>query len=399
MYQTIKTFQRPVDTTILKQADLIKWLEQLYHPQLHLTQSPSEDTKHSKGFYRTRTIHTDADQLMNTWREKYRTRHLVSHMAQLRRCRDLIAALKEQHPEPLCEMYYTFHIPKASGGMRRIDAPELYLKEVMSEIKDIFEKQLGVQYHDTCYSYFPGRSPKDALMVHQEHHSHWFAKFDMKDFFPNTTKEFLKQQLQQLYPFTFLYQLREAAVILDDILDLSILNGGLPQGTPLSPMLTNLMMVPIDFQLAQLAAASGLRYTRYADDMLFSGRQEFSCEDLQQTVIRVLQENHTPFTLNTTKTRYGSRAGSNWNLGLMLNKDNRITIGHREKQRIRATVNNFLRDFRAGEVWPPEHVSQMLGHLSYLRNTEPGYADFIVQRLERRHAVNFKVCVKRALNP
>jgi len=70
-------------------------------------------------------------------------------------------------------------------------------------------------------------------------------------------------------------------------------------------------------------------YTRYADDLLISGRQGFSADEAQNVVGEVLAYFHAPFAVKPEKTRYGSRSGSNWNLGVVLNKDKEITIGWR----------------------------------------------------------------------
>ena len=60
-------------------------------------------------------------------------------------------------------------------------------------------------------------------------------------------------------------------------------------------------------------------YTRYADDILISSKSNFNWQELVNTLKGVLQPQ---FTIKDEKTRYGSTAGRNWNLGLMVNKDN-----------------------------------------------------------------------------
>lgn len=378
------------ETTHGVQLNAEDWLNSVYGIA-PLPDAVTTQVQHSHNFYHTRT-YTGGIEYPDVIRDV--------HRGAIERCVGYIDTLRAEHPEPLTDMYTTFYMAKANGGQRRIDAPKDFLKEVMDQIKAEFERVLQVQYHDTCYSYFPGRGTKDALMVHQRNESKWFAKFDMKNFFPNTTKEFLLRQLTQLHPFAELYEYPVVAPAINQILDLCMYDNGLPQGTPLSPMLTNLMMIPLDFKLTRMCYdhENRLVYTRYADDILISSKYNFNHEAVQDSIVGILNTEETPFTINHEKTRYGSAAGSNWNLGLMLNKDNNITIGHRRKQMIRAAINNFLRDFTRQQVWATIRVQTMLGELSYLRNVEPDYADYIVEELECKYHTNFRAAVKTVLN-
>jgi single-stranded DNA-binding protein len=60
---------------------------------------------------------------------------------------------------------------------------------------------------------------------------------------------------------------------------------------------------------------------------------------------------YAPFSINPEKTRYGSAAERNWNLGLMLNNDNQITIGHKRKKEFKAMLDNYIRNRKSGSGW------------------------------------------------
>lgn len=266
--------------------------------------------------------------------------------------------------------YTQFHIPKASGGVRTINAPDEELKDYMRKIKTEFEYNLRVLYHNSAYAYIKHRSIKTALQQHQKNDSHWFLKIDLKNFFPSTTPEFIQQQLRKLYPFCMVPE-----EILDPFLDkltqLTTLDGGLPQGTPLSPLLTNLIMIPIDHAINRLANKweHKMIYTRYADDLLFSCYHTIDTHLFIAELEQILRD--TPYEIKREKTRYGSRAGRNWNLGLMLNKDNEITLGHKRKKRLKSMLYNFLKD---PESWDLESCQILKGHLAYLGQIEPDAA-------------------------
>ena len=94
-------------------------------------------------------------------------------------------------------------------------------------------------------------------------------------------------------------------------------NGRLPQGSPISPLITNIMMIPIDLEIAKWCREQKphLVYTRYADDILISSEFNFKWHEVQLKLIEILKKFETPFSLNAEKTRYGSSAGRNWKSG------------------------------------------------------------------------------------
>lgn len=320
----------------------------------------------------------------------------------------MIKALEELLPDiavlqklPRQQLYHSFDIPKRTGGLRHIDAPRYDLMELLRKMKGIFENDLRVLSHDAAFAYVKQRSCKDALVRHQQAQSRWFLKLDIKDFFPSCTTEFIHKQLSKIFPFSEIYKdfLVQFNSLMENIIDICLLNGSLPQGSPMSPLLTNLLMIPLDYKIQHLLWKSNGKkfvYTRYADDILISSPYDFDWRMVQTDVQAVLEEN-SPFKLKTEKTRYGSSAGRNWNLGLMLNKDNQITIGHRKKERLKATVHNFLADFTSGKVWSKLDVQIMLGNLSYYHNIEPEYVQQLVQKYSEKFNCNFEQETKRII--
>lgn len=273
--------------------------------------------------------------------------------------------------------YYEFQIPKRSGGLRTINAPNFEFKKALTKVKDIFEQKLKCLAHDCAYAYVKQRSVKDALEKHQKNQSNWYLKIDLKDFFPNCTPNLIYNNLKQLYPFYYFDEAHNET--LKKVIDICCLHNGLPQGTPMSPLLTNLVMIPYDFKLNNIlkrGRGNHWVYTRYADDILISAKSNFNWQELEQTLAQHLY----PFEIKHSKTRYGSKAGSNWNLGLMLNKDNNITLGSSKKRLINAMLNNYLRD-RSNQVeWDLPDKQHLQGQLSYLKNIEPEYYAAIVNK-------------------
>ena len=185
-----------------------------------------------------------------------------------------------------------------------------------------------------------------------------------------------------MFPFSEIVKSQRGFDALEKALDLCFLNGGLPQGTPISPMLTNLMMIPIDHRINNcLRDFNGNHYvyTRYADDSLFSSRKGFDKDEIIGFINSTLAEFGAPFKIKDEKTRYGSRAGSNWNLGVMLNKDNEITIGYKNKQRLRAMICNYILDRQNGRRWDLHDVQVLRGLVNYYSMVEKEYVDSVIK--------------------
>ena len=238
-------------------------------------------------------------------------------------------------------LYQTFYIPKKSGGLRQINAPNTELMDALRTLKRIFEEEFHVLYHTSAFAYIKGRCTVDAVKRHQANESKWFGKLDLHDFFGSTTLDFVMDMFSMIYPISEIVRYPAGRTELRKSLELAFLNGGLPQGTPISPLITNVMMIPVDYKLS-----NGLRdferqrfvYTRYADDFIISSKYDFNVRDVEKLVVDTLAGFHAPFTINAAKTRYGSSAGRNWNLGVMLNKDNEITVGHKKKHQFQSML-------------------------------------------------------------
>lgn len=297
------------------------------------------------------------------------------------------------------ELYHTFFIPKHSGGLRRIDAPNAELMNALRNLKTIFEDDFKALYHTSAFAYIKHRSTIDAVKRHQRNNSNWYGKFDLSNFFGNTTLNFVIEMFSLIYPFSEVLKRKDGRAVLSKALDLAFLNGGLPQGTPISPLITNIMMIPIDYKLSNTFKKFNtncggneenhqrLIYTRYADDFLVSSKFEFNPKEAEKLIVDTLNEFGAPFSLNTSKTRYGSRAGRNWNLGIMVNKDNNMTIGHKKKRQFQAMLSSYIMDKKNGKEWNKNDVQVMEGYRNYYRMIEGETIDKIVEHIAKKFDV------------
>ena len=77
------------------------------------------------------------------------------------------------------EHYHHFEIPKTTGGVRPIDAPDETLQALLKRIRIYFEYECKMLPHNAAFAYFKTRSIKNALEIHQKNESNWFAKLDI----------------------------------------------------------------------------------------------------------------------------------------------------------------------------------------------------------------------------
>lgn len=297
-------------------------------------------------------------------------------------------------------LYKEFYIPKKSHGLRKIDAPNDELMNALRELKSIFENDCHALYHTSAFAYIKNRCTIDCVKRHQQNESKWFGKYDLSNFFGSTTLEFVMSMFSMVFPFSEVVKNDVGRTALETALSLAFLDGGLPQGTPISPSITNIMMIPVDFTLAnKLRDYNGQRYvyTRYADDFHISSKYTFKYREIEAMIQEVLASFHAPFRINESKTRYGSSAGRNWMLGVMLNKDNNVTVGYQNKKHFQRMLENFIMDSRNNIQWDVSDVQVMEGLRSYYKMVEGETIDRIVAHVNQKFGVRVESMIKEAL--
>jgi hypothetical protein len=154
-------------------------------------------------------------------------------------------------------------------------------------------------------------------------------------------------------------------------LALRLRSAHLPQGAPASPALSNLVMFKLDRRLEGLARACNVRFTRYADDLAFSGDQRFArgvSEFIVQVAAIVLEEG---FRVRYRKTRV-MRAGQRQQLaGLVLN--DRVNVARADFDTLRALLHNAARLGPASQnrLQLPDFRAHLAGRIAWIEATNP----------------------------
>jgi RNA-directed DNA polymerase len=144
----------------------------------------------------------------------------------------------------------------------------------------------------------------------------------------------------------------------------------LPQGAPTSPALANLVCFRLDRRLAGLAAAAGATYTRYVDDLVFSGGRALAGDRFAERVTAVVADEG--FRVNTAKTRAVGAARRQQVLGTVVNAH--PTLPRPERDALRALLHNC-----AAQGWrtqvrdrdPETFRDHVLGRVAWAASVDP----------------------------
>ena len=162
-------------------------------------------------------------------------------------------------------------IPKKSGGFRTLNIPSNELKVLQKKVAGLIERYHGGKVHGCANAFCKGRSILTNARPHLG--CEVLIKLDIVDFFTSVNREHAKKSLR--FKGMPLHGTAEEPNLLENrLLEILFLDQGLPQGSPSSPLLSNLVMRDIDLNLSSYVKRYGGVYTRYADDISISYKAE-----------------------------------------------------------------------------------------------------------------------------
>ena len=245
--------------------------------------------------------------------------------------------------------YNCFQIPKRNGSMRNIEAPRPYLKKIQRRLQKKILSCFAVHYCATAF--LPGKNIRRNALFHVNKSA--VMNCDIRDFFPS---------LKSRYVFNFFRTATEYPSDVCMMLSrLCTLYGHLPQGAPTSPMLSNLLMFEIDERICQWAYAHYLSYSRYADDMTFSGEID---KLLKTDILQAVKHNLTALNLklNTAKTKLYRNNRRQLVTGLVVNEY--VGVPREKIREFRTWLHYAELDIKKG-YYDPEEFEYRLGLLSF----------------------------------
>ncbi|NNG05028.1 MAG: RNA-directed DNA polymerase, partial [Inquilinus sp.] len=298
---------------------------------------------------------------------------------------DWFADTRRQHgvteKRPLQHYSYAW-VPKRRGAPRLIEAPKPRLKALQRQIlRDILDR---IPVHEAAHGFVKGRSCLGGAARHGGEAV--VATLDLADFFPSVPLERVHGIFRCLgYPtavarlLTGLCSTTTPRGVLAAAPGVKRPPGAfvpeaaphLPQGAPTSPALANLSANRLDARLDQLAEYAGARYTRYADDLAFSGDDEFAAGigSFLATVEEIIRAER--FAPNRRKTRIMRRAGRQQVTGLVVNQH--LNVPRPDYDRLKAILHNCARHGPAGQNRDghPDFRAHLDGRVGWVQTVNP----------------------------
>lgn len=302
------------------------------------------------------------------------------------------------------EKYTTFFVPKKNGGKREINAPIPELKSLQRRAAQLLAICIsdagtltGLQ-NKASHGFMPGKSILTNSSPHKN--KQYVFNIDLKNFFPTISGKRIRGLLMKDR------KLQLPAIVATTLAHIACRNGVLPQGSPCSPILSNLICGILDTHLSRLANDCGCSYSRYADDITFSTNKKVFPADIAEidpanphkwlagkklsTIIA-----QSGFFINNTKTRMQYKKSRQVVTGLIVNK--RINVPAEYRHLVRAYLFSLIthgkfdvRSSTKDESGNTIHVSatgtpeQLHGMLGFIHSV-----DSVIHSDQKKHPENY----------
>ena len=274
---------------------------------------------------------------------------------------ELLEALSSALPTGAGRLYVPWTSRKKRGGIREIFDPKPPFDAVTKNLYRSFTDLLPYEAPDHVHGFVRGRSTVSNASQHLG--KACVLRVDLEDFFPSISAAMIKASLQ-----TQGYEEKAA----DLAVSIVTIAGKLPIGLSTSPFLSNLAFLSTDCSLAEYVHSEGLSFTRYVDDLTFSG--EITDSHLAD-VERILDD--AGWSVNTRKTAFMRRGGPQYVTGLYVGEADRPRIPRKTKRRMRWILymiskfgyDSYMADFGGENEDMQRH--RLLGWACYIAAVEP----------------------------
>src|SRR3989441_276239 len=180
-------------------------------------------------------------------------------------------------------------IPKRDGGVRKLGIPTLLDRFIQQAVMQVLQRRWDRAFSDHSYGFRPGRSAQQAVAQAQQYIAEghgWCVDLDLEKFFDRVNHDKLMGQIAKRVEDKRLLKLirafLNAGVMENGLVSPSV--EGTPQGGPLSPLLSNLVLDEFDRELER----RGLRFARYADDCNIYVRSERAGQRVMKSIARFI---------------------------------------------------------------------------------------------------------------
>jgi RNA-directed DNA polymerase len=180
-------------------------------------------------------------------------------------------------------------IPKPDGGMRKLGIPTVLDRLIQQAVMQVLQRRWDRTFSEHSYGFRPGRSAHQAVAQAQQYIAEgyrWVVDLDLEKFFDQVSHDKLMAKISERVSDKRMLKLIRA-FLTAGVLENGLVNPvdeGTPQGGPLSPLLSNIMLDELDRELEQ----RGLRFARYADDSNIYVRSQRAGERVMESITRFI---------------------------------------------------------------------------------------------------------------
>jgi RNA-directed DNA polymerase len=258
-------------------------------------------------------------------------------------------------------------IPKAGGGQRGLGIPDVIDRVVQEAVRLVLEPAYEPTFHASSHGFRPGRSCHTAIaeaVEYLEDGNEWVVDLDLEKFFDTVNHQRLMARLAQRVTdkplLVLIGRMLKAKVVLPDGVVVST-EEGVPQGGPLSPLLSNIVLDELDTELEQ----RGHCYVRYADDCNIYVRSERAGQRVMESITGFI-ERRMRLKVNASKSAV-ARPEDRHFLGFRLRREPmtgevEVLLSRRSKERLDSAIRE-----RTPRTWGGSLKACILGLLAYFQ--------------------------------